>query len=119
MSQTFKRIIRKQIGRAPKGDFKVIRICRYGYPQVIENSPVVDGKPFPTLFWLTCPFLVKSISRLEERGYIDLFEGKLKYDHLFRNRYLKAHQFERHLRKVKLPPGLPKKLKEKLSLIHI
>ena len=119
MESPFKRIIRKQIGRTPKGDFKVIRICRYGYPQVIENSPVVDGKPFPTLFWLTCPFLVKSISRLEERGYIDLFEGKLKYDHRFRNRYLKAHHFERHLRKVKLPPGLPKKLKEKLLKVGI
>ena len=36
---------------------------------VIENHPVLaDGSPFPTLFWLTCPILVKRVSRLEGAG---------------------------------------------------
>ncbi len=119
MNHPFKGIIKKQIGRTPKGNFKVVKLCRFRYPQVIENPPVVDGKPFPTLFWLTCPFLVKAISRLEGRGYIEHFERKLKYDHRFRNRYLKAHQFERNWRKIKLPQQLPKKLKEKLLKVGI
>ena len=36
---------------------------------VVENHPVLDdGTPFPTLFWLTCPLLVKRASRLEGAG---------------------------------------------------
>ncbi len=35
----------------------------------IENHPVLDdGAPFPTLFWLTCPLLVKRASKLEAAG---------------------------------------------------
>jgi uncharacterized protein len=36
---------------------------------VVENYPVLDdGTPFPTRFWLTCPLLVKRVSRLEAGG---------------------------------------------------
>jgi hypothetical protein len=35
----------------------------------IENHPVLEnGAPFPTLFWLTCPILVKRASKLEAQG---------------------------------------------------
>ena len=110
----FTPIVKKQIGRTPKGNFRVVKLCRYGFPQVIKNLPVVDGKPFPTMFWLTCPYLVKKVSRLEEAGMITYFENKLKYNHRFRNRYLKAHQFERMLRKVEISPNLPVPIKKKL-----
>jgi hypothetical protein len=110
----FTQIVKKQIGRTPKENFQVVRLCRYGFPQVIKNPPVVDGKPFPTMFWLTCPHLVKKVSRLEEAGMISYFENKLKYDQRFRNRYLKAQQFERMLRKVYIPETLPIPIKKKL-----
>jgi hypothetical protein len=33
---------------------------------VIETEPCLeDGTPFPTLFWLTCPYLKEEISRIE------------------------------------------------------
>lgn len=36
---------------------------------VIENDPrLEDGSPFPTLYWLTCPILVKRVSTLEADG---------------------------------------------------
>lgn len=36
---------------------------------MIENHPRFDdGRPFPTLFWLTCPLLVKRASTLESEG---------------------------------------------------
>ena len=36
---------------------------------VVENHPLLDdGTPFPTLFWLTCPVLVKRASKLEGAG---------------------------------------------------
>jgi hypothetical protein len=36
---------------------------------VIENHPMLDdGSPFPTLYWLTCPILIKRVSTLEAEG---------------------------------------------------
>lgn len=36
---------------------------------VIESHPRLDdGTPFPTLFWLTCPVLLKRVSRIEAAG---------------------------------------------------
>ncbi len=36
---------------------------------VVENHPILeDGAPFPTLFWLTCPVLLKRVSHLEAGG---------------------------------------------------
>ena len=36
---------------------------------VIESHPVLaEGSPFPTLYWLTCPILLKRISTLESEG---------------------------------------------------
>ena len=38
-------------------------------PMVVESHPILDdGSPFPTLYWLTCPILVKRVSRLESQG---------------------------------------------------
>jgi hypothetical protein len=49
----------------------VARRCHLGLPMVIENYPRLDdGAPFPTLFWLTCPLLVKRASRLESMGWM-------------------------------------------------
>lgn len=50
---------------------------------VIENHPVLeDGSPFPTLFWLTCPVLLKRISRLESRGDMATLNERLARDPL-------------------------------------
>ena len=115
----FKKVLKFQLGKTPKGDFKVIKLCKFGFPVVIKNQPVVDGKPFPTMYWLTCPYLVKKVSQLEEKGLINHFELKLKYDHRFRNRYLKAQNFERNLRKLLIPDSVPKRIKEKLLKVGI
>jgi len=118
-SEIFLPILKKQLNRTPKGNFKVIKLCRYGFPQLIENEPIVDGRPFPNLFWLTCPHLVKEISRLEEAGFIELFEEKVLKDERFRRAYLKAHQLERNLRKLKLPSNIGRKVREKLLKVGI
>lgn len=45
---------------------------------VIENHPrLEDGAPFPTLYWLTCPILVKRASRLESEGAMARLTGRL------------------------------------------
>jgi hypothetical protein len=39
---------------------------------VTEQAPFDDaGHPFPTQFWVTCPYLVAAISRLEAAGGVD------------------------------------------------
>ena len=48
---------------------------------VIENHPrLEDGSPFPTLFWLTCPLLVKRVSTLEARGEMQQVNAALEND---------------------------------------
>jgi uncharacterized protein len=48
---------------------------------VIESHPRLDdGSPFPTLFYLTCPMLVKRVSRLEGGGEMASLNDELARD---------------------------------------
>jgi hypothetical protein len=61
--------VEAQMGRPLRGDWSVARRCHLGVPMAIESHPVLEnGAPFPTLFWLTCPILVKRASKLEAEG---------------------------------------------------
>lgn len=91
-------IIEKQIGRKPSGVRRVVLKCEHGFPVVIENECEIDGKPFPTLFWLVCPKLCKEISRLEALGWIDKFEKMIKEDPDFERAHINAHLQVRELR---------------------
>jgi len=71
------KVVAAQIGRSPRGQFTISVRCSYGYPQVIRVHPVVHGKPFPTLYWLTCPFLSKEIDRLEAAGWVKRLEDRM------------------------------------------
>jgi len=67
-----------QLGREPTTPFTVVARCPDGHPLVIRNEPYgVDGKPFPTLFWLTCPAASKAVSRLESEGWIARLNERL------------------------------------------
>lgn len=58
---------------------------------VIENHPVMeDGSPFPTLFWLTCPLLVKRASKLESEGWMASLNERLTSDDALRQRLADA-----------------------------
>ena len=57
----------------------------------IENHPrLPDGAPFPTLFWLTCPLLLKRASRLESDGWMAQVNESLAADPSRRERFLDA-----------------------------
>lgn len=86
-----KKIVSLQLGRFLKNDFRIVRVCEWGFPQVIESSLIADGKPFPTLFWLSCPFLKEEVSRLESAGMIAEFEKRIEEDEVFAGEYLRAH----------------------------
>jgi hypothetical protein len=56
--------VARQLGRPPK-PFRVAARCPFGTPSVIENE---RARNMPTSFWITCPTLDRSISRLESAG---------------------------------------------------
>lgn len=54
---------------------------------VIENHPRLDdGSPFPTLYWLTCPVMVKRSSKLESEGWMEQLNERLAADDGLRGR---------------------------------
>jgi uncharacterized protein len=79
--------VQAQLGRPVRGRWAVARRCHLGIPMVIENHPRLDdGSPFPTLFWLTCPILVKRASRLESAGSMAQINDVLAKDPALRSR---------------------------------
>ncbi|MCK5828084.1 DUF501 domain-containing protein [Candidatus Bipolaricaulota bacterium] len=85
-------VITAQLGRAPRGTFFVSVRCSYGYPQVIRVHPMIDGKPFPTLYWLTCPFLSREIGHLEAAGWVKQLEARMAEDSELRSAMHRAHR---------------------------
>ena len=58
---------------------------------VIENHPrLEDGSPFPTLFWLTCPMLLKRVSRSESNGWMAALNERLPIDAALRERLTRS-----------------------------
>ena len=87
------RIVRGQLGREPTTHFTVVARCPGGHPLVIRNHPVDgDGRPFPTLFWLTCPAAVKAVSRPESEGWIGRFNARAEEDPIFVEALAAAHE---------------------------
>jgi exopolyphosphatase/guanosine-5'-triphosphate,3'-diphosphate pyrophosphatase len=86
-------LVREQLGRTPLTEFTVVARCPDGHPLVIRNHPVdLEGKPFPTLFWLTCPEAVKAVSRLEADGWIKRLDAGATEDRGFADALARAHR---------------------------
>ncbi len=86
-------IVREQLGREPTTRFTVAARCPAGHPLVIRNEPFdAEGKPFPTLFWLTCPEAVKAVSRLESEGAIGRLNERSETDEAFAPALAAAHE---------------------------
>ena len=104
-------LIRAQLGRPPRGRWAVAARCHLGIPTVIENHPrLEDGRPFPTLFWLTCPLLVKRASRLEGQGHMATVNDRLAGDRRLRARLeaaLVRYGARRDSHEVLLDAGAP------------
>ena len=85
--------VRQQLGREPTTPFTVVARCGPGHPLVIRNEPLdADGRPFPTLFWLTCPDAVRAVARLESSGEIARFNLRAETDASFAAELARAHE---------------------------
>ena len=110
-------IVAQQLKKAPTGVLNVAAREKSGRPIVVQMNPLVNGHPFPTLFWLTCPDLKKKVSHLERDGLIAHWESKktvveqLQADH---HRYLEMRiaVFKKHHRHWNQLSG------DKLKVIH-
>lgn len=83
--------VEAQLGRPLRGSWRVARRCHLGVPMAIENQPrLEDGSRFPTLFWLTCPLLVKRASKLESEGWMTSLNDRLATDVALKARLARA-----------------------------
>ena len=71
-------VVAGQLGRAPHAMSAVAARCPFGFPAVVEDLPYdAAGRPFPTLYYCTCPTLVAAVSRLESDGGVARWTARL------------------------------------------
>ena len=85
-------IIEQQLGRPPRGIVGVAHRSADGVPVVLQMRSLVDGKPFPTLYWLSSRDLYRAIGRIETYGWVKQVEQRLQEDEALRKRYLENHR---------------------------
>jgi uncharacterized protein len=74
-------LIDAQLGRPARGVVRVAARCPFGAPAVTEQrSYLADGEPFPTTYYLTCPYAVRQVSALEDSGGVARFEQLVRED---------------------------------------
>lgn len=74
-------VVERQLGRPPRAFHRVVVRCPFGMPAVTEQAPYDDAdEPFPTTYYVTCPFLVAAISRLEAAGGVERWSERVATD---------------------------------------
>lgn len=108
------KVVVNQLDREPRGVLGVPLRCSYGYPQIIANRSInYEGeaiKVFPTVFWLTCPYLKKAVSQLESGGMISEVETKIAEDPDFAAAVEQGHAEHAKLRQVLFPANVQESL---------
>ena len=87
------RIIKEQLGREPLNLLGIAKTCPFNKPSVLITNPYENGRVFPTTYWLSCPYLVKEVSRIEDQGLIKKLTSQLKQDKVFKNKLESAHRY--------------------------
>lgn len=103
--------IRERLGREPRGLRAVAYRDASGRPGVIRVASVVDGKPFPTLFWLLDPVLCLRIDREEAGGLITVLQQRVDTEPDLRACMRRDHEAHIALRDRFLDPGERHQLK--------
>lgn len=72
-------IIGRQLGRRPRAISAVVSTCPHELPAVVECLPAdEDGRPFPTLYYCTCPTLIAAVGALESAGGVRVWTHRLR-----------------------------------------
>lgn len=92
-------VIASQLGRPARAVRGVPVRCPFGFPAVTEQEPFDDeGRPFPTTYYLTCPWLVGAIARLEAGGGVARWTKEADADPVLRQSLARADDEQRRLR---------------------
>jgi uncharacterized protein len=92
-------LVERQLGRPPRAFRGVVVRCPFGRPAVTEQEPYDEnGEPFPTSYWLTCPYLVAAVSRLEAAGGVERWTQAAVQDTGLGASLERAHADQRELR---------------------
>ena len=113
------RVVSWQLGRPARPFRGVAARCAYGFPAVTEQAPFgADGEPFPTTFYLTCPWLVAGISRVEAKGGVERYSQAAQEDAELGESLERADAEQRRLR-PELPVGIAgTRRRENLKCLH-
>jgi hypothetical protein len=80
------------LGREPRG-LEAVAVARDdGQPVVIRVAPLVDDRPFPTLFWLVDPDLCYRIDGAEAGGLIRELQRQVDASATLRQRMREDHR---------------------------
>ena len=92
-------IVATQLGRPPRALRAIACRCPHGYPAVTEQAALTDaGEPFPTTYWLTCPWLVAAVARLEAAGGVERWSSAAAADPALGESLTRAEERQRELR---------------------
>ncbi len=84
-------VIAAQLGRPSRGRSAVAHRCAHGLPTVLRVDPrLVDGTPFPTTFWSSCPLLNSRVGTLEADHVMVGLNERLDEDEEFAREYDEA-----------------------------
>ena len=92
--------VTERLGREPRGFCDVSAFNAQGTPAVIRVSSVVDGKPFPTLFWLIDADISLKIDRLEAAGWIAKLQRDVDISATLQEQMALAHEAHKRLRET-------------------
>ncbi|MGH3024635.1 MAG: DUF501 domain-containing protein [Gaiellaceae bacterium] len=92
-------VVSRQLGRPARPFRRVAVRCAHGFPAVTEQAPFGDdGAPFPTTYYLTCPWLVAGIARLEAAGGVERWSEAAAADPALAASLARADREQRELR---------------------
>lgn len=112
-------VVEAQLGRPPRAFRGVARRCPHGFPAVTRQAPfAADGTPFPTTYWLTCPWLAAAVARLEAAGGVERWSQRAREDAELAASLAEADAEQRRLR-PELPAGIGgARTSEHLKCLH-
>jgi len=93
LSEADLKVVEAQLGRPPRDAVAVAHRCPCGNPDVVVTAPRLgDGTPFPTLYYLTCPYASSEVGTLEAAGVMSQLTDRLRYDAELAASYHRAHE---------------------------